>query len=87
VTSMRSSLAVAVVLATVLLPCTVHAAELTPTEKLYADLFKLPLAEREARILEGAKKEAAFGVHPNYRRKARLSIFETQPTDHQGREK
>jgi ABC-type Fe3+ transport system substrate-binding protein len=38
-------------------PSTAHAAELTQVEQLYADLAKLPAAERSKKILDGAKKE------------------------------
>jgi iron(III) transport system substrate-binding protein len=36
------------------------AADLSPNEKLFAELYKLPAAERTQKIIEGAKKEGGF---------------------------
>ena len=45
---------------------TVAAQQLTANEKLYEELFKLPAAEREQRLIEGARKEGIFETLPNY---------------------
>ena len=46
------------------LPKLAHAQELSPVEKLYADLAKLPPQERHDKIVEGARKEGKLSfVH------------------------
>jgi ABC-type Fe3+ transport system substrate-binding protein len=59
---MRTSLlsTIALVASIALLSHAAAARDLTSAEQLYADLAKLPAAERHARIVEGAKREGKF---------------------------
>jgi iron(III) transport system substrate-binding protein len=61
--SIRNCLWVAAAAASLLLaPTTPRAQELSTAEKLYAELAKLPPAERQKRLEEGAKKEGKLTV-------------------------
>jgi iron(III) transport system substrate-binding protein len=63
----RTSLILALALAGALLfPLSVPAQQLTAAEKLYAELASLPLAEREKRLYEGAKKEGTVVITRGY---------------------
>jgi iron(III) transport system substrate-binding protein len=60
----RTSAVAALVLLTVvaLLPQRLAAQDLSPVEKIYAELAKMPPAERQKRLEDGAKKEGKLSV-------------------------
>ena len=72
-------LALVLALASATFPAT--AQELTAVERLYADLAKLPPAERTAKLYEGAKKEGQFTLTRGYAGAegiAHLRLFEAR---------
>ena len=65
----------------VLTGASVSAQELTAAEKLYADLAKLPAAERTQKLIDGAKKEGELSITRGYGGQegiAHLKLFENR---------
>ena len=65
--SYSAAFAALAIAASAVLAATALARAATPAEQLYAELAKLPQAEREKRLVEGAQKEAKFVVRPVFR--------------------